>query len=96
MLAPGSLFSAVTASTRSPSSCSEIPPGEGGLLVRHVRSCGRRRAPWQAVLGYLREAGFSIEMTIQAYSVLDADIYGFARYALDLILDAHEALRDSA
>jgi AcrR family transcriptional regulator len=31
-----------------------------------------------AVLGYLREAGFSIEMTIQAYSVLDAYIYGFA------------------
>jgi AcrR family transcriptional regulator len=30
------------------------------------------------VLGYLREAGFSIEMTIQAYSVLDAYIYGFA------------------
>ena len=31
-----------------------------------------------AVLGYLREGGFSIEMTIQAYSVLDAYIYGFA------------------
>jgi AcrR family transcriptional regulator len=31
-----------------------------------------------AVLGCLREAGFSIEMTIQAYSVLDAYIYGFA------------------
>ena len=31
-----------------------------------------------AVLGLLREAGFSIEMTIQAYSVLDAYIYGFA------------------
>lgn len=30
------------------------------------------------VLGYLRKAGFSIEMTIQAYSVLDAYIYGFA------------------
>jgi AcrR family transcriptional regulator len=30
------------------------------------------------VLGCLREAGFSIEMTIQAYSVLDAYIYGFA------------------
>jgi AcrR family transcriptional regulator len=30
------------------------------------------------VLGYFREAGFSIEMTIQAYSVLDAYIYGFA------------------
>jgi AcrR family transcriptional regulator len=31
-----------------------------------------------AVLGILREGGFSIEMTIQAYSVLDAYIYGFA------------------
>jgi AcrR family transcriptional regulator len=31
-----------------------------------------------AVLGYLREGGFSIELTIQAYSVLDAYIYGFA------------------
>jgi AcrR family transcriptional regulator len=31
-----------------------------------------------AVLGYLREEGFSLELTIQAYSVLDAYIYGFA------------------
>src|SRR5436190_5442381 len=31
-----------------------------------------------AVLGCLREGGFSIEMAIQAYSVLDAYIYGFA------------------
>lgn len=31
-----------------------------------------------AVLGYLRAGGFSIEQTIQAYSVLDAYIYGFA------------------
>ena len=31
-----------------------------------------------AVLGYLREGGFSVELTIQAYSVLDAYIYGFA------------------
>src|SRR5215208_56432 len=31
-----------------------------------------------AVLGYLREGGFSIEMTIQALSVQDAYIYGFA------------------
>jgi AcrR family transcriptional regulator len=32
----------------------------------------------EAILGCLREAGFSIEMTIQAYSVQDAYIYGFA------------------
>ena len=31
-----------------------------------------------AVLGCLREAGFSVELTVQAYSVLDAYIYGFA------------------
>ena len=31
-----------------------------------------------AVLGCLREAGFSIELTVQAYSVLDAYLYGFA------------------
>jgi len=31
-----------------------------------------------AVLGCLREAGFSTELTIQAYSVQDAYIYGFA------------------
>ena len=32
----------------------------------------------EAVLACLREAGFSIELTIQAYSVQDAYIYGFA------------------
>ena len=32
----------------------------------------------EAVLGCLREAGFSIELTVQAYSVQDAYIYGFA------------------
>jgi len=37
-----------------------------------------------AVLGCLREAGFSIEMTIQAYSVLDAYIYGFALQETDM------------
>ena len=31
-----------------------------------------------AVLGCLRAAGFSIEMTVHAYSVQDAYIYGFA------------------
>jgi AcrR family transcriptional regulator len=32
----------------------------------------------EAILGCLRQAGFSVEMTIQAYSVQDAYIYGFA------------------
>jgi AcrR family transcriptional regulator len=32
----------------------------------------------EAILGCLRQAGFSLAMTIQAYSVQDAYIYGFA------------------
>ena len=31
-----------------------------------------------AVLGCLRRAGFSLELTVQAYSVIDAYLYGFA------------------
>ena len=40
-----------------------------------------------AVLGCLREGGFSIEMTIQAYSVQDAYIYGFALQEKNLPFD---------
>jgi AcrR family transcriptional regulator len=37
-----------------------------------------------AVLGCLRAAGFSLEMTVHAYSVLDAYIYGFALQESDM------------
>jgi AcrR family transcriptional regulator len=37
-----------------------------------------------AVLGCLRAAGFSLEMTIHAYSVQDAYIYGFALQQTDM------------
>jgi AcrR family transcriptional regulator len=43
-----------------------------------------------AVLGCLREGGFSIEMTIQAYSVQDAYIYGFALQEKHLPFDSAE------
>jgi hypothetical protein len=43
-----------------------------------------------AVLGCLREGGFSIEMTIQAYSVQDAYIYGFALQEKNLPFDTAE------
>ncbi len=43
-----------------------------------------------AVLGCLREAGFSIEMTIQAYSVIDAYIYGFALQEKTVPFDSAE------
>ena len=37
-----------------------------------------------AVLGCLRAAGFSIEMTVHAYSVQDAYVYGFALQETDM------------
>ena len=43
-----------------------------------------------AVLGCLREGGFSIEMAIQAYSVQDAYIYGFALQEKSLPFDTAE------
>ena len=43
-----------------------------------------------AVLGCLREAGFSIEATVYAYSVQDAYIYGFALQEKDLPFDDAE------
>jgi AcrR family transcriptional regulator len=43
-----------------------------------------------AVLGCLREGGFSVEMTVQAYSVQDAYIYGFALQEKSLPFDKAE------
>jgi AcrR family transcriptional regulator len=43
-----------------------------------------------AVLGCLRQAGFSIEMTIQAMSVQDAYIYGFALQEKDIPFETAE------
>jgi AcrR family transcriptional regulator len=49
-----------------------------GLMESNPRPGPQSFRVHDAVLGCLRKAGFSIELTIQAYSVLDAYIYGFA------------------
>jgi AcrR family transcriptional regulator len=43
-----------------------------------------------AVLGCLREAGFSVEMTVHAYSVQDAYIYGFVLQQSDMASETPE------
>ena len=43
-----------------------------------------------AVLGCLRGAGFSLEMTVHAYSVQDAYIYGFALQETDMTPETPE------
>jgi AcrR family transcriptional regulator len=53
-------------------------PGPNGIRLR------------EAILACLREAGFSIEMTIQAYSVQDAYIYGFALQEKSLPFESAE------
>ena len=44
-----------------------------------------------SVIGILRQAGFSIEMTAHAYSALDAYIYGFVSQELSLPFDTSSA-----
>ena len=57
---------------------SRMTPGPASLRLR------------EAILRCLREAGFSIEMTIQAYSVQDAYVYGFALQEKSLPFESAE------
>jgi AcrR family transcriptional regulator len=50
----------------------------------------------EAVLACLREAGFSVELTIQAMSVQDAYIYGFALQEKDLPFETAQESADVA
>ena len=49
-----------------------------------------------AVLGSLKQGGFSIEMAAHAYSVLDGYIYGFALTKMSLPFDTSEEIADMA
>jgi AcrR family transcriptional regulator len=75
-------------------------------LARHRWAIGlmeSRRSPGpatlrhhDAVLGCLRGAGFSVELTAHAYSVLDSYIYGFALQEASLPFDSAEEAPDLA
>ena len=49
-----------------------------------------------AVIGSLRQAGFSIALAAHAFSVIDSYIYGFALQALSLPFDTSEELENLA
>jgi hypothetical protein len=49
-----------------------------------------------AVLGCLRAAGFSIELTAHAYSLLDSYVYGFALQEASLPFDTADGVREIA
>jgi AcrR family transcriptional regulator len=75
-------------------------------LTRHRWAIGlmeARRQPGpanlrhhDAVLGRLRAAGFSLELTAHAYSLLDSYIYGFALTKMNLPFDASEEVAEVA
>ncbi|MFC8527342.1 TetR/AcrR family transcriptional regulator [Nocardia sp. NPDC057227] len=75
-------------------------------LARHRWAVGlmeSRAAPGRAtlrhhdaVIGCLRRAGFSLELTAHAYSVLDSYVYGFALQEAALPFDGPEETADVA
>ena len=61
-----------------------------GLMESRTTPGPASYALHNAVLGCLREGGFSIELTIKAYSVMDSYIYGFALQEKNLPFDDAE------
>lgn len=76
------------------------------VLLRHpwaIRLMESRPAPGpanlqhhDAVIGCLRHAGFSIELTAHAYSVLDSYTYGFVHTEINLPFQTSEETRQVA
>lgn len=77
-----------------------------GSFARHTWAVGlleSRRTPGpanlrhhDAVIGRLRAAGFDVQMTARAYSLLDSYIYGFALTKANLPFERSEYLADVA
>lgn len=59
-------------------------PWASGLIDSRVSSGPARLRYFDWMLGTLRRAGFTLEMTARAFSVLDSYIYGFARQKLNI------------
>jgi AcrR family transcriptional regulator len=66
----------------------------GLMESRHPGAANLRNH--NAVMGCLREAGFSFEMAIHAYSVQDAYIYGFALQEKDLGFETPQSAGEAA
>jgi AcrR family transcriptional regulator len=67
-----------------------------GLLESRLKPGDTNLRHHDSVLGCLREANFSVEMAIHAYSVLDSYIYGFALQEQALPFDSPETIGEVA
>jgi AcrR family transcriptional regulator len=54
------------------------------LIDSRVSGGPRRLRYFEAVIGVLRRAGFTVELAARAFSMLDSYIYGFGRQSLNL------------
>lgn len=63
-----------------------------GLMENHQAGPASTRLH-DRVLGCLREAGFTLDQTVQAYSVLDAYLYGFALQESTLSFETAEEVK---
>jgi AcrR family transcriptional regulator len=71
-------------------------PWAVGLMESRRRPGPANLRHHDAVIGRLRAAGFDVEMTAHAYSVLDSYIYGFAVTKLNLPFGTSEDVGDVA
>jgi AcrR family transcriptional regulator len=67
-----------------------------GLLESRSTPGGANLRHHDAVLGVLREAGFSVAMTAHAYALIDSYVYGFALQEASLPFQGPETLNEIA
>lgn len=66
----------------------------GLLEARHANSSPTRLAYFEAVLGCLRTAGFSPDLSMRAFSLIDSFLYGFILQELSLPFDDSASLAE--
>jgi len=59
-------------------------PWAARLIDSRVSSGPRRLRYFDAVIGVLRRAGFTVELAARAFSLIDSYIYGFGRQSLNM------------
>lgn len=76
----------------------KIHPWASTLLDSRVSSSPARLRYYDAILGALRKAGFSIDLAARAFSLLDSYVYGFCRQSLAMAVpdDTSQEIRAEA
>jgi AcrR family transcriptional regulator len=71
-------------------------PWASALMDSRLSSHPARLRYFDAILGALRRAGFSLDLAARAFSVLDCYVYGFARQQLNMAYSGEEKMEKRA